>query len=106
MFDHDLRDAFVVDGVVASTQFVAHASVSVAWGLVLNSVDQFNQVLVCRARHLRRRAVVAGAPKKLDYFAPPSDVPALGSLMIEHFSLLLTRRNDEVFLRRSSSIVS
>ena len=45
------------------------------------------QGMLGRAQHLRRRAVVAGAPKKLDHFAAPSDGAAFGPLMIEHFSL-------------------
>lgn len=97
MLGHDLRDALVVDSVVTSTQFVGQAAVSVARESVLNAVDQFDQVLVCHSQPVHRRAVVAGAPKKFDHFATPSGGAAFGPLMIEHFSLLLTRRRDKVF---------
>ena len=40
MLGHDPRDAVVVDGVVASTQLVGHASVSLTRDFVLNAVDQ------------------------------------------------------------------
>ena len=106
MLGHDASDALVVDGVVASTQFVCDASISVAWQLVLDAADQFDQVLIRQTERPRRRAVVVRAPRKLDHFAPPSDGAAFGPLMIEDFSLLLTRRRDGVFLRRSSSMVS
>jgi len=49
MLGHDTRDALMVDGMVAPTQFVCDASVSVAWQLVLDAADQFDQVLIRQA---------------------------------------------------------
>ena len=50
--------------------------------------------------------VVERAARKLDHFAPPSDGPGFGPVMMEEFSLSLTRRRRGVFLTSSSSIVS
>ena len=96
----------MIDGAPAPTQLVDHASVSVARQLVLDAADQFGQALVRQAERLRGRAVVVAAPREVDHFAPPSDGAAFGPLTIEDVALLLTRRRDGVFLRRSSSIVS
>ena len=99
MLDHDPRDALVVDSVVASTQLVGHASVSLTREFVLNAVDQLEEVLVCQAQPVQRRAVVVGAPGKLDHFATQSDGAAFRPLTIEHLSLLLTRRRYGVFFK-------
>lgn len=106
VLSHHPRNTFMIDDVAAFAELARYAPISITCELVLDLANEFDERRIGGCTRCLAGAVVVGAARQVNHFAPPSDGAAFGPLTIEQLSLLLTSCRGGVFLRSSSSIVS
>ncbi len=94
---HYPGDAFVVDEVPPSPEFLRHPAVAVSGQLILDGADEFLQFGICQRDSALTSLVIVSAAREGDHLAPPSDGAGLGPVMIDEISLSLTRRRRGTF---------
>jgi hypothetical protein len=94
---HHAGNAFVIHDVTALEEFSRYSPISITRELVLDLANKLDEQCIGARRYRLPGPVVVGATRQVNHFAPPSNGAALGPLMIDELSFMLTSCRRGVF---------